>query len=324
MASQLANNPLISVRDAEFSYPRVSRPAVTGASLDVTEGAAIGIVGESGSGKSTLARLLVGLLSPGSGVVHVSGRPWSEVSGTDPARRGVQMIFQDPYASLNPRLSALETVAEVFRVWDGASRQSARTQAGSLLAEVGLPPENFDNVPARLSGGQCQRVSIARALACGPSVLVADEPTSALDVSIQAQILNLILGMIATHNMAIVLISHDLSVVRYVSDYSVVMYQGRIVERGRTGDLFDSPQHPYTSVLVDSAPGRSGGAHMVRTRWSTQSGCVFAARCARAQAKCAARPPEYVEAGHTEVACYFPLSTPATLDQPRDYLSAES
>ena len=247
---------ILAVSDAAVRYPGARAYAVEGATLEVPAGVAIGVVGESGSGKTTLGRALVGLIDPTAGTVEVEGRPWREVRRTDPQRRRVQMIFQDPYGSLNPGLSALEAVTEVLDVWERLGRRSASQRAAELLDRVGLSPDAMRRRPRELSGGQCQRVGIARALACSPTVLVADEPTSSLDVSVQAQILNLLLDLRAQNQLALVLISHDLAVVRYMTDEALVMLEGRIVERGATAQLLEAPAHPYTQRLVASIPGR--------------------------------------------------------------------
>jgi len=252
---------LLEARDVEVTYPRQDAPALRDFDLQVDERAAIGIVGESGSGKTTLGRALIGALAPTKGEVLVRGKPWSEVGRRDPLRRSVQMIFQDPYSSLNPHLTARQTVGEVIRHWHRVGRHAASRRAADLLADVGLPAAAIDRRPGRLSGGQCQRVGIARALACEPQVLVADEPTSSLDVSVQAQILNLLRSLRETHRLALVIISHDLGVVRYLTDSAVVMYAGEAVERGPTDVLFARPKHPYTRKLLDAIPGQtSAGA----------------------------------------------------------------
>jgi ABC-type dipeptide/oligopeptide/nickel transport system ATPase subunit len=251
---------LLEVVDAEFRYAKGSAPAATGINLEVRAGDAVGIVGESGSGKTTIGRGLVGSLYPSSGAVLVQGRPWKGVSRRDPVRRVVQMVFQDPYASLNPMLSAQATVAEVVRVWDRVKSDVAAARAEEILAEVGLSGEVTRRRPAGLSGGQRQRVGIARALACSPRVLVADEPTSALDVSVQANVLNLLQDLRASRGLALVLISHDLSVVDYLTDRAFVMLNGEVVEQGVTSTLLQNPSHEYTKSLIDSIPGRALGA----------------------------------------------------------------
>jgi ABC-type dipeptide/oligopeptide/nickel transport system ATPase subunit len=236
-------------------------PATWHVSLDVHAGDATGIVGESGSGKSSLARALVGAVAPSSGEVLIDGRPWNEVSGKDVRRRDVQMVFQDPYGSLNPRRTALETVAEVLRVARGKPASVANREAANLLREVGLPTDTFGRRAQGLSGGQCQRVGIARALACEPKVLIADEPTSALDVSVQAQILNLLSDLREHRGLALVLISHDLGVIHYATRTTHVMHSGRVVESGDTDAIFERPAHHYTLALLASLP-ENGGAKL--------------------------------------------------------------
>lgn len=256
--------PALELRGAEVRFAPSRPPAIAGIDMCLHPGESVGIVGESGSGKTTLGRVLVGGIVPTAGVALVSGRRWDTVRRTEQLRRSTQMVFQDPYASLNPRLSARDCVGEVFRVWEGDGWRRARERADRLLAEVGLTAEAAVMRPRQLSGGQCQRVAIARALACDPAVLVADEPTSALDVSVQAQILNLFLDLRASRDLALILISHDLGVVRYATDRAIVMYQGRIVEQGPSSRLFDAPEHDYTVSLVRSIPGRHSPAPQAR------------------------------------------------------------
>jgi ABC-type dipeptide/oligopeptide/nickel transport system ATPase subunit len=242
---------VLSVEDVTFAYG--SGPTVLkDASLTVPPGCSIGLVGESGSGKTTLASLLVGLLQPTVGSVTVDGTPWKAVKRTSDLRRAVQMIFQNPYTALNPRMTALRTVSEVFECCRGLATREAEEQARSLLDRVGIEGAALDKLPRNLSGGQCQRVGIARALAAGPTVIVADEPTSALDVSVQAQILNLLGDLRREQGLSLVLVSHDLDVVKYLTEDALVMDQGEIVERGPTAQLFSSPQHPCTRALLDS------------------------------------------------------------------------
>jgi peptide/nickel transport system ATP-binding protein len=191
--------------------------------------------------------------------VLVEGAPWSAIKRNDPRRREVQMIFQDPYGSLTPWQTPRKVVAEVIRLWEGVSKADASAAAEALLLEVGLPAESIDRLPGKLSGGQCQRVGIARALAASPRVLVADEPTSSLDVSVQAQILNLLMRLRVTRKLALVLVSHDLTVVRHMTDDAIVMRHGSVVERGNSERLFTDPEHEYTRQLVDSTPKISAG-----------------------------------------------------------------
>jgi ABC-type glutathione transport system ATPase component len=247
--------PLLQAVDASCTFPGQIRPAVNAVSLAVGPADAIGVVGESGSGKTTLGRMLVGAQAPDAGRVEVAGRPWSSVGRADPLRRKVQMVFQNPYGALNPWFSARKTVREVFQVTQGLRRREADARAVELLGEVGLAGDALDRRPAHLSGGQCQRVGIARALACDPDVLVADEPTSALDVSVQAQILNLLQALRERRGIALVLISHDLGVVQHMTEQAVVMYRGDVVEQGPTERVFLRPEHDYTRRLIASIPG---------------------------------------------------------------------
>jgi oligopeptide/dipeptide ABC transporter ATP-binding protein len=306
--------PLLAASDIEIRYEGSPRAAVIGASLELEAGAALGIVGESGSGKTTLARALVGALEPTEGEVTVSGRRWASIPRKDPARRMVQMVFQDPYASLNPSLTARETVAEVFRVWERFSKRETEQRAEALLAEVGLVGNAVNSKPPQLSGGQRQRVGIARALACEPAILVADEPTSSLDVSVQAQILNLLADLRERRHLALILVSHDLSVVRHMTERAMVMYGGRIVEHAPTEQLFEAPSHPYTRVLIDSAPEQSGQARLVvnDTVPRDHGGCVFARRCVLVQADCLAQQPPLAGDARHQVSCFHPLSAPET------------
>jgi len=308
---------LLVARDVEVRYPGSSRAAVAGACVDLESGAALGVVGESGSGKTTLARVLVGALEPTRGDVLIDGRAWSSTGRRDPVRRMVQMVFQDPYASLNPILSARDTVAEVFRVWERVSRRETEKRAEALLAEVGLVGDAIHRKPANLSGGQRQRVGIARALACNPAILVADEPTSSLDVSVQAQILNLLADLREQRRLALILVSHDLSVVRHMTDRAIVMYGGRVVEEAPTEELFESPRHPYTRVLIDSVPERSGDARLVVNEGvpPDQEGCVFARRCRFVQTDCLSQHPALSGDAHHAVSCFHPLEARRTLDR---------
>lgn len=250
---------LIEVVAAGFRYAKHLPPAVREISFTIEPGDALGIVGESGSGKTTVGRGLVGGLLPTTGEVLVQGVPWNRIRRSDPRRRLVQMVFQDPYASLNPMITPLNAVAEVFRVWDRCTPAVSRARAEEALAEVGLTGAVIGRRPAALSGGQRQRVGLARALACDPHVLVADEPTSALDVSVQANILNLLQELRRSRGLALVLISHDLAVVDYLTDNALVMLKGEVVEAGETRKLLTAASHPYTQRLVASIPGQTVG-----------------------------------------------------------------
>ncbi len=308
---------LLVARDVTVRYQRHTTPAVIAANLQLQAGEAVGIVGESGSGKTTFARALVGAREPSEGEVTISGRRWNEIPRRDPLRRTVQMVFQDPYASLNPILSARQAVAEVFRVWDKVPNHEAVRRAEALLKEVGLVGSAVDARPAHLSGGQRQRVGIARALACNPAVLVADEPTSALDVSVQAQILNLLADLRDRRHLALVLVSHDLSVVRHMTERTMVMYGGRVVERGSTAALFSTPRHPYTRVLLDSVPERSGRARLGVNNDipNDHAGCVFARRCAFVDIACLTEQPNFTGGEDDQVSCIHPAASQAQLKQ---------
>jgi len=235
--------------------------AVRAATIEVAAGDAIGIVGESGSGKTTLARVLVGLQAPRVGEVRLEGKHVFGAGRKARFPRGerwkVQMIFQDPYSSLNPRMRAWQGVAEAIQVWRGASAQEARMQAFRLLASVGISSEQAEHFPRSLSGGQLQRVSVARALAPNPRVLIADEPTSSIDQSAQAQLLTLLRQLQQERGLTIVFISHDLALIRYLTSRVYVMQKGQIVESGDTLRVFDRPEHPYTQLLIASIPGRT-------------------------------------------------------------------
>lgn len=287
--------------------------------IDLAVGASeiVAVVGESGSGKSTLAKVLTGQLQPNDGHALVEGRPWSEVSRRDPARHRVQMIFQDSKDALNPWMTALETVSEAVRVVDGGRRAQADARARRLLEDVGLAGAVVDRRPSRLSGGQCQRVGIARALAHRPSVLVADEPTSALDVSVQAQVLALLRRLRLEQEMAIVIITHDLNVVRSLADRILVLYRGRTMEVGSADDVLGEPAHPYSRLLVDSRPGVEGVLPVVLSEVGPHP-CSFAARCPIRQHDCSLELSEGVLLGRDAdgvprwVNCRHPL--PGGLD----------
>ena len=244
---------LLAADKVSLGYAGVA--VVHGVSLRVSSGAALGIAGESGSGKSTLARALVGDIFPVRGSVTVNGRAWKDVGRKDPDRRLVQMIFQDPYSALNPRMTARQAVSETLHVVRGVPRRDAGERAGEVLARVGLSGSAIDARPHRLSGGQRQRAVIARALACEPGVLIADEPTSSLDVSIQAQILDLLVDLRAEHGLALVLVTHDLAVIKHMTDTCIVMRDGIVVEEGPTQQILAEPRHDYTRALVDAHLG---------------------------------------------------------------------
>ncbi|MEV8346888.1 ABC transporter ATP-binding protein [Streptomyces niveus] len=252
---------LLDVRDLRVSYGgrgigrRRGAPAVDGVSLSVAPEETLGLVGESGSGKTTVARCVAGLLRPGAGTITLDGVPLGRAGRRSPeSRRAVQMVFQDPRSSLNPRMTVASVIAEVWHTHPVTAPDGDRTEAlHRLLADMGLDPEVASRRAGDLSGGQCQRVSIARALAVRPRLLVCDEAVSALDVSVQAQILRLLADLRARHRLAMLFISHDLGVVHQIADRVAVMHRGVLVEEGRTGDVLTAPRHAYTRTLLDAA-----------------------------------------------------------------------
>jgi peptide/nickel transport system ATP-binding protein len=311
-----------------FSRATAPVQAVAGVDLTIPAGATVGVVGESGCGKSTLGRLIVGLEAPTGGTVRLRGRSRAEMSRGERRRtRGdVQLMFQDPYASLDPRMNVRRILAEPLTARGGLSRPDRNRRIVELADEVGLSEDHLDRYPHELSGGQRQRVGLARALAPSPALIVADEPVSALDVSVRSQILNLMTSLQAQHDLAYLMISHDLSVVRYVSSHIAVMYLGKIVESGPPDDLFGRPAHHYTRALIDSIPqpdpSRPRARGAVRGELPSAadppSGCRFRTRCPAAQELCAETEPPLrpfgggaADGGTHLAACHFPLTKPA-------------
>jgi peptide/nickel transport system ATP-binding protein len=295
--------------------PRQFVHAVDGVSFSIERGRTLALVGESGCGKSTVARLLVGLYQPTRGEVLFGGqRTDTMASGAElrALRRRMQMIFQDPYASLNPRWKVADIVAEPLRehgLVHGAAAQLARV--GELLRSVGLADADAEKFPHQFSGGQRQRISIARALATQPEFLVCDEPTSALDVSVQAQVLNIMKDLQKSRGLTYLFISHNLAVVRHVSDDVGVMYLGRLVELAPKAELFRAPRHPYTRMLLDAIPdihmsGRSRTPVQgeVPNPLNPPSGCAFHPRCPYANARCAGERPQLKPFKGIHVACH--------------------
>ncbi|MBS0293750.1 MAG: ATP-binding cassette domain-containing protein [Proteobacteria bacterium] len=265
-AGQFDPNPaLLRVRDLRRDYalprtrllaPRPHLTALAGVSFDLHAGRSLGVVGESGSGKSTLARLVMALDAPSSGSVQLLGRDLHRLPAAElrAARRDFQMVFQDPYGSLDPRQRVETIVTEPLQALAGATRAELRERAAEVLAQVGLRPGDAHKYPHEFSGGQRQRIAIARALITRPRLIVADEPVSALDVSVQAQVLNLLAELQERLGLSFLLISHDLAVVQHLCDEVLVLYQGQVVERGAPQTLFSSPLHPYTRALVAAVP----------------------------------------------------------------------
>ncbi|QPM90167.1 ABC transporter ATP-binding protein [Pseudooceanicola algae] len=297
-----------------FGTPRGMVHAVRPVDLVVQKGETLGIVGESGCGKSTLARMLVGLLTPTGGRIEINGTP---LDTADPAAFGkkIQYVFQDPISSLNPRKTIRQVMEAPLKRLHGMDRAERSRRISEIFAAVNLREEFLDRYPHEFSGGQAQRIGIARALAAEADILILDEPVSALDVSVQAQVLNLLADLKVQLGLTYLFISHDLAVVEAVSDRVAVLYFGAVVEIGPAAGIFRAPRHPYTRLLADSAPvvGRALSAPEGRETelpdpLNPPPGCAFKARCPRATERCAEAPPALGhENGSHAVACYHPL-----------------
>ncbi len=322
--------PLLKVRDLEVQFavrgqrqwpwqPARFLKAVNGVSFELRPGETLGIVGESGCGKSTLARALLNLVPISGGSVKWQG---DEMRGASPQawlakRRLVQMIFQDPLASLDPRMTVAQIIGEPLRThMPQLSASEHHEQVLGMMLRVGLTAQQFNRYPHEFSGGQCQRIGVARALILRPQVVICDEPVSALDVSIQAQIINLLKELQAEMGLALIFIAHDLAVVKHISQRVMVMYLGRAMEVAEKNALYDTPSHPYTKALLSAIPVPDPRIERAKTLQLLQgdlpspldlpSGCVFRTRCPLAQAQCAAEvPPLRVISAQTESACIF-------------------
>ena len=304
--------------------------AVSDFDLTIAEGEVVGIVGESGSGKSVSQLAMMGLI-PYPGIITASHMRFdgNDLLSIHPKKRrklvgkDIAMIFQEPMTSLNPCFTVGFQIMEALKTHEGGTRSSRRTRTVDLLDQVGIPApaDRLGNFPHQMSGGMNQRIMIAMAIACHPRLLVADEPTTALDVTIQAQILDLLVDLQRRRNMALIIITHDMGVVAETVERVVVMYAGEVVEKNAVDPLFANPRHPYTAALLDALPERSVGRHRLPTipgvvpgRFDHIEGCIFHPRCRFAQNRCKAECPELVSHGNRAVRCHFPLDhgVPAT------------
>ncbi len=303
--------------DMPWALPRQLR-AVGGVDFALKPGETLGIVGESGSGKSTLARALIGLAPATGRAEWIDG---ADLIGMTPRqmlkyRADIQMVFQDPLASLNPRMTVGQIIAEPLTTHHpGLKRDEVKTRVKEMMEKVGLLPNQINRYPHEFSGGQCQRIGIARALIVEPKLIICDEPVSALDVSIQAQVINLLIKLQKELGLALIFIAHDLAVVKHISDRVLVMYLGKVMEIASSDDLYANPQHPYTQALLSAVPipdpvleAEKSVVPLVGdlpSPMNPPSGCVFRTRCPRAQSACAEQVPALMGEGH-QVACHFP------------------
>ncbi|WP_104118337.1 ABC transporter ATP-binding protein [Arthrobacter sp. B1805] len=326
----VAATPLLKVEDLEMKFPLHSAllrrtigwiQAVRGVSFSISPGESLGIVGESGCGKSTLAETVVRLTTPTGGSIVFNGRDVTAAAGGDlrRLRRDVQMVFQDPFQSLNPRMTVRQLIREPMQVHRIGTVEEQQSRVAELCDAVGIDRRLIDRRPTTFSGGQRQRIAIARALAPKPKLLVLDEPVSALDTSVQAQILNLLNELRARMGISYIFIGHDLAVVRQVCDRIGVMYLGKLVELGESETLLEAPRHPYTQTLLSAVKALEADGSIdltenlpssgeVPSPKNPPSGCGFRTRCAYATDECASDSPELLDIGSLqEVACHFPL-----------------
>lgn len=320
--------PALETRDLSRTFgggrslwgtPRPGVRALRGVTLRLDRGETLGIVGESGCGKTTLARLVAGLDRPTHGEVRLGGKDIAPLVRHDrrTLARDIQYVFQDPISSLNPRKTVRASLEAPLTHLLGLGRPERKRRTEEIIGAVGLRPEHLERYPHEFSGGQAQRIGIARALAPNPTILVLDEPVSALDVSVQAQVLNLLSDLKERLSLTFVFISHDLSVVEAVSDRVAVMYLGKTVECAKTDDLFRFPRHPYTRLLLDSVPlpGKrrspvTGPAAVLPDPGNPPAGCAYSSRCPRSRQRCLDAEPRLAENGAAhQVACFFPLGT---------------
>ena len=319
---------VLSIEDLVVEF-KVSRnktvKAVSGISFDVLRGETLGIVGESGCGKSTTGRAIMQIPPPTSGSIVFEGKELTELSHAQvrEARTQVQMIFQDPVSSLNPRRSVRDSVLEPLEIWSRGTKEERRKLVDEILESVGIDPDRAaESKPHQFSGGQCQRISVARSLVLDPTLIICDEPVSALDVSVQAQVLNLLEDLKKKFGLTLVFIAHDLAVVKNISDRVAVMYLGKLCEIASSDDLYARPAHPYTNVLLDSIPEPDPEAdHSVGkiigeppSPVAPPSGCRFHPRCAYATDICSQEEPQLRPVGNDHfVACHHPVETPVAL-----------
>ncbi len=316
---------LLDIRDVAVVYGGRVR-ALDGVSLTVHKGEIVGIVGESGSGKTTLCRVVMGLLAATSGDVLIEGRPLSDLLAEDPLkfRRRAQMLLQDAVASLSPRMTVRTLAEEPLRI-HGIDLVTGRDRLQALRGRLGLPDGLLAKFPHQISGGQARRVAILRALALQPEIIVADEPTAGLDVSVQGELLNLLLDLRAEFDLTYLVVSHNLNVVRRITGRTVVMYLGQLVEVASTRALFAAPAHPYSAALLSTNPSIDPARRQQRIVLKGEipsvinppSGCRFHTRCPQAARRCAEDEPQLrplADGSEREVRCHFPLvaATPLT------------
>jgi oligopeptide/dipeptide ABC transporter ATP-binding protein len=318
-ALQVANlSKTFTIGGGLFGPPANLVRAVNDVSFSIPSGGSLGLVGESGCGKSTVSRMVMRLTEPDAGSVTFDGVNLLSARGAAlrQMRRRVQIIFQDPYSSLNPRRTIRQTLEEPLHVHKFGSRRDIAEKAENALTEVGLSKDVIDRYPHEFSGGQRQRIGIARALVLDPDLIVADEPVSALDVSVQAQVLRLLEGLRERRGLSFLVVSHDLGVIRHFCDHLVVMYLGRIIEEGPTAQVLDHPMHPYTGLLRDSSPVPDPKMRLALMRIvgeipspaAPPPGCHFHPRCSRAEGLCLTQPPALAAMpGERHLACYHPL-----------------